>query len=42
MLFVFTFTLTATGGRGSLGVAVPDGQVEVLDALADRAMGVGS
>ena len=33
----FTFTLTATGGQVSLAVAVPDGQVEVLDALADRA-----
>jgi hypothetical protein len=33
----FTFTLTATGGRVSLQVAVPDGHVEVLDALADRA-----
>lgn len=38
----FTFTLTATGGRVSLRVAVPDGHVEVLDALADRVMGVES
>lgn len=33
----FTFTLTATGGRVSLEVAVPDQHVAVLDALADRA-----
>jgi hypothetical protein len=39
----FTFTLTATGGQVSLEVAVPDGQVEVLDALTDRAVaGAGS
>lgn len=39
----FTFTLTVTGGRASLEVAVPDGHVDVLDALADRAAaGVGS
>ncbi len=34
----FTFTLTAAGGALSLDVAVPDGQVAVLDALADRAL----
>jgi hypothetical protein len=34
----FTFTLTATGGRVSLDIAVPERHVEVLDALADRAM----
>ncbi|MPZ24999.1 MAG: hypothetical protein GEV12_00725 [Micromonosporaceae bacterium] len=33
----FTFTLTATGGRVSVEVAVPAGHVDVLDALADRA-----
>lgn len=37
----FTFTLTATGGRLSADVTVPPGQVQVLDALADRA-GAGS
>jgi hypothetical protein len=36
----FTFTLTATGGRVSLAVAVPDRQVGVLEALAGRAVGV--
>jgi hypothetical protein len=34
----FTFTLTAAGGALSLDVAVPDSQVAVLDALADRAL----
>jgi hypothetical protein len=39
----FTFTLTATDGRVRLEVAVPDSQVEVLDALTDRvAAGVRS
>jgi len=39
----FTFTLTATGGTVQLDVAVPAAQVEVLDALADRAAaGAGS
>jgi hypothetical protein len=38
----FTFTLTATGGQVWLEVSVPDGQVEVLDALAAAAAGVGS
>lgn len=39
----FTFTLTATGGRVSLDIAVPDGYVDVLEALADRAVaGAGS
>jgi hypothetical protein len=39
----FTFTLTATGGQVSLEIAVPDGQVAALDALADRAVaGAGS
>lgn len=33
----FTFTLTATGGQLALDVAVPTGQVDVLDALAARA-----
>jgi hypothetical protein len=33
----FTFTLTATEGRVRLEVAVPDSQVDVLDALTDRA-----
>lgn len=33
----FTFTLTVTGGRVWLGVAVPGRQVEVLDAIAARA-----
>lgn len=32
----FVFTLTATGGALSLEVAVPGGQVAVLDALAAR------
>jgi hypothetical protein len=39
----FTFTLTATGGRVSLDITVPGGHVDVLDALADRAVaGAGS
>lgn len=41
----FTFTLAATGGQVWLEVSVPDGQVEVLDALAAAATataGVGS
>jgi hypothetical protein len=39
----FTFTLTATGGTVQLDVAVPAAQVDVLDALADRAAaGTGS
>src|SRR5690349_9402148 len=33
----FTFTLTVSGGGTSLEVAVPPGQVAVLDALATRA-----
>lgn len=33
----FTFTLTATDGRVWVDVAVPEQQVEVLAALADRA-----
>jgi len=33
----FEFALTATGGRLALEVAVPPGQVAVLDALTDRA-----
>ncbi|MFY1688440.1 hypothetical protein [Plantactinospora sp. WMMB782] len=33
----FTFTLAATSGQLALEVAVPAGQVEVLDALAARA-----
>jgi hypothetical protein len=33
----FTFTLTATGGRLVLDIAVPAAHVEVLDALADLA-----
>ncbi|MFF4879379.1 hypothetical protein [Micromonospora sp. NPDC000668] len=33
----FTFTLTATGGQLALDVAVPEGHVDVLDALAARA-----
>jgi hypothetical protein len=32
----FTFTLTATGGALELGVAVPEGHVQVLDGLAAR------
>lgn len=35
----FTFTLTASGGHLALEVAVPDGQVAVLDALAARVGG---
>lgn len=39
----FTFTLTATGGRVSLGIAVPDSHVDVLEALADHVVaGTGS
>lgn len=39
----FMFTLTATGGRLSLGIAVPDSHVDVLEALADYAVaGTGS
>jgi hypothetical protein len=34
----FTFTLTAADGTLSLDVTVPDSQVSVLDALADRAL----
>lgn len=34
----FTFTLTATGGRVSLAIGVPAAHVDVLDALADRAV----
>jgi hypothetical protein len=34
----FTFTLTAADGTLSLDVTVPDSQVPVLDALADRAL----
>lgn len=38
----FTFTLQVSGGRVLLDVAVPPGQVAVLDALAGRATaGVG-
>lgn len=38
----FTFTLTITDGQVWLEVAVPDGQVEVLDALAAvAAVGAG-
>lgn len=33
----FTFTLTATAGTVRLDVAVPATQVDVLDAMADRA-----
>lgn len=33
----FTFTLTADGAGVRLDVAVPDGQTDVLDALAARA-----
>jgi hypothetical protein len=33
----FTFTLTATGGRVSLDIAVPVRHIDVLDALAHRA-----
>ena len=33
----FAFTLTATGGRVLLEIGVPAGQVDVLDALAERA-----
>lgn len=36
----FTFTLTATGGRVSVDVSVPAGQVRVLDALAAHAAAV--
>ena len=32
----FTFTLTATGSRLELGVAVPESHVAVLDGLAAR------
>src|SRR5690242_1648595 len=35
----FTFTLAVTGAGTSLEVAVPAGQVAVLDALATRAAG---
>jgi hypothetical protein len=35
----FTFTLTATGGRLLLDVAVPAGRTGVLDGLAGRASG---
>lgn len=39
----FSFALTVAGGQVSLEVAVPDGQVAVLDALAGRASaGAGS
>jgi hypothetical protein len=38
----FTFTLTATGGQVWLEVSVPDGQVEVLDALAAAAATAGA
>ena len=34
----FTFTLTVADGTLSLDVTVPDSQVPVLDALADRAL----
>ena len=34
----FTFTLTAADGTLTLDVTVPDSQVPVLDALADRAL----
>ncbi|MEH1127249.1 hypothetical protein [Micromonospora sp. CPCC 206061] len=37
----FTFTLTASQGQVLLEVAVPDSQVDVLDALTDRAAAVG-
>ena len=36
----FTFTLVATGGALRLEVSVPDGQVEVLDALEAQASGL--
>lgn len=33
----FEFTLTATGGQLTLQIRTPAAQIEVLDALADRA-----
>jgi hypothetical protein len=36
----FTFALTATGGKLTLEVSTPEGQVSVLDALVDRVRAV--
>jgi hypothetical protein len=33
----FTFTLTMSGGALQMGVSVPEGYIDVLDALAARA-----
>jgi hypothetical protein len=38
---VFTFTLTASGGRLSLDVAVPAGQIDVVRAIAARVRACG-
>lgn len=38
----FTFTLTATGGELHLDVSVPDGHLDVLDAVGARAEATGT